>query len=158
MVNNTYTIIWQALEPIPSDENQSNEYENTLDIYILVIVNYTINTLTPSLGFTPAGANTPIFVGQEVILDENGIFGKSHVSASGVITINNNLGGSPHEVLAAPIPLSFLIAKDVRAADACEGWRAVCLPRYRLPAVDLPQAARPCRKERVACHFPAAFY
>ena len=44
MVNNTYTIIWQALEPIPSDENQSNEYENTLDIYTLVIL-----LITPEL-------------------------------------------------------------------------------------------------------------
>lgn len=100
MVNGVFTILWQSMGPTASAGNPSYEYSNTFDITIpSYSVNYTNSTLTPGLGFTSSGLNTPIVVGQKVNLDEYGMFGEVTQGTSGVITINNKLQGNPHEIL-----------------------------------------------------------
>lgn len=100
MVNGVYTVVWQSMGPIATVGNPSYEYSNTFDITIPSYnVNYTNSTLTPGMSFTSGGINTPIGVGQEVNLDKNGIFSGATQGASGVITVNNDLGGNPHEIL-----------------------------------------------------------
>jgi hypothetical protein len=99
-VNGAYTVIWKSKGPKASAGNPSYQYLNTFDITIPSFqINYTTEDIKPGFKFSSQGKSLTINLGQQVALDENGVFGAASQGNEGEITINNELGGNPHAIL-----------------------------------------------------------
>ncbi|UMR28856.1 hypothetical protein MJ904_17265 [Massilia sp. MB5] len=101
-VNDTFTVIWQSLGPLPTSTQPGYNYENTFQIAVPSYeVNYgTVTEKQGSVIFQGAGISIAINLGQSVDLSAGGEFYNiQNDGLPGTITVHNARQGNPHEIL-----------------------------------------------------------
>lgn len=102
-VNGQYTVIWQSHGCKATPNHPAYGYRNNFEIEVPSYqVNYGIvTTVDGSVSYTQGGlAANPIDLGQQVVLDDNGLFGiPTNNGTAGEITIQNQYGDNPNAIL-----------------------------------------------------------
>ena len=102
-VNGKYTVIWQSKGAKASATKPSYGPRDTFSVNTPNFeVNYT-NELPSGDGIKISATGVPVTMGldQTVALDDDGVFGSpAGGGKTGSITVENKLGGNPHEILS----------------------------------------------------------
>ncbi|UMR28855.1 hypothetical protein MJ904_17260 [Massilia sp. MB5] len=101
-VNDTFTVIWQSLGPLPTSTQPGYNHKNTFQISVPSYqVNYgTVTETQGSVTFQGNGEAIAIDLGQSVDLSAGGEFKNiQNDGHPGTITVHNARQGNPHEIL-----------------------------------------------------------